>query len=133
MKNEFDQAIGQTLEKWEPAKKPSKVRIVGSSSILEPLDPSAHAKKLFEILHNVNGGRTYLPYGPFDTYDDFYLWLTTMTNYNDPVLDVILDSKNQPLGIAGYLKLILNIVLLKWGIYISLVIKENTCRDQRCI
>ncbi len=105
MKNEFDQPVGQAQKNWKSAKKLSKVKIVGVYSILEPLVPSAHARKLFELLHNASGGWTYLPYGPFDTYDDFYFWLTTIASSDDPFLYAILDSKNnQPLGIAGYLR-----------------------------
>ena len=106
MKNEFDQPIGQTLETWKSAKTPSKVKIVGSYSILEPLDPFTHAKNLFELLHTNNSSWTYLPYGPFDTYEDFYFWLMGMANSDDTFLYTILDTESErPLGIAGYSKI----------------------------
>lgn len=102
IKNEFDQLIGQPMNRWRPAIIPSKKRMLGSYSILESLNPNIHAPKLFDLFSRDDSEWTYLPYGPFKEYDEFYVWLTAMANTHDPLFYAILDSKMIPIGVASY-------------------------------
>ncbi len=96
----------EDLKNWQPAKRPPKIKMAGLYSILEPLNPDLHAVKLFDLFHLDDSGWAYLPYGPFNTYDEFYSWLKTMINTDDPVFYTILDSKtNTPMGVASYLRM----------------------------
>lgn len=107
-KNEYDQPIGQTLESWQAAKFPPKTQIIGSYAILEPLNPAKHARKLFDLFNTDRSGWTYLPYGSFDTYEEFHTWLITMVSGEDPLLYTILDKNMNPIGMAGYLHIVPN-------------------------
>lgn len=108
-KNIFGQPIGFPLENWQPAKIPDKASILqGRYGLLEPIDSIKHAAVLFESLQFENSGDswTYLPYGPFDSFEAFQIWLTNITSGEDPLLYVIMDNKTQiPIGIAGYLRI----------------------------
>lgn len=104
--NEFNQSISFTLPQWQTAKKPQKTRIVGGYSILEPLNPFEHAATLFELFCLDNSGWTYLPYGPFYAYQEFYNWLSEKADSDDPLFYTILDAKtNLPIGISSYLRI----------------------------
>ncbi len=105
-KNEFNQPIGHTLKKWQPAKTPQKTNILGTHITLEPLHPDKHGPTLFDLFHIDNSIWTYLPYGPFDTYDEFYAWLISMAKVNDPFPYAILSNKTKtPIGIATFLRI----------------------------
>lgn len=105
--NEFGQPIGQPLDKWTAAQIPPNSKMSGSYSSLEPLNPTIHAPKLFELFNMDNSGWTYLPYGPFYTYNEFYTWLDTLANKNDALFYTILDSKNNvPIGVASYVRIV---------------------------
>ena len=105
IKNEFGQPISQILDQWQSSKIPPKTRMNGVYSILDPLNPDTHASQLFDLFNTDNSGWTYLPYGPFNTYNDFYTWLVTMTTTNDPLFYAILNKKDGvPIGIASYLR-----------------------------
>lgn len=104
-KNEFDQITGLALENWRPVSKPPHTCMYGTSCTLEPLDPDQHAAKLFDSLKISNQGAswTYLPYGPFNTLNDFHKWLMSTIATDNTLLYVIIDNKtNLPVGLAGY-------------------------------
>lgn len=107
-KNEFNQIVGDLVENWSPAKRPPANVMRGNYCLLEPLDINKHAAELFDSLSIDNQGEswTYLPYGPFNTVDDFQDWLKKTMADKDTLLFVILSAKTQlPIGIAGYLRI----------------------------
>ncbi len=106
LKNEFNQPIGPHMEHWQCAKRPPKTIMEGTYSILEPLNPTLHARALFDLFTQDQSSWTYLAYGPFHTFDDFYAWLNDFTTTNDPLFYAILNKKNScPLGIASYARI----------------------------
>jgi RimJ/RimL family protein N-acetyltransferase len=107
-KNQFGQVLGHLVENWIPCQKPAKTILQGRYCILEPIEIDKHAIKLFNALSIDNQGAswTYLPYGPFDTRNDFKDWLAKTMSDNDALLYAILDVKTQePIGISGYLRM----------------------------
>lgn len=107
-KNQFGQVLGHLVENWIPCQRPAKVFIQGRYCILEPIEINKHAVKLFDVLAIDNQGEswTYLPYGPFDTINEFKNWLVKTMSDNDTLLYAILDVKTQEsIGISGYLRM----------------------------
>jgi RimJ/RimL family protein N-acetyltransferase len=103
--NEFDQVVGQEINDWVPAKKPEKINLEGAYCSLIPLDIPLHAAALFEAFQYENQGEswTYLPYGPFDTYQEFHNWLANIACGDDPFFYTIMDKKNnKPVGMCAY-------------------------------
>lgn len=108
IKNEFNQSIGFPLNNWNPPIKPPKTNMQGTYCILEALDPEKHGKALFESIIHDNQGEswTYLPYGPFYQYEDFYRWLVKMSAEQSTVFYAILDAKSRrPIGMSSYLRI----------------------------
>lgn len=107
-KNEYNQCVDFPVADWSPRDRPAKSTMHGNYCVLEPLHLNKHALALFEALQKNNQGETwtYLPYGPFDSCDDFRGWLHKTMKESDTVLYVILDAKTkQTLGISGYLRI----------------------------
>jgi RimJ/RimL family protein N-acetyltransferase len=106
-KNQFGQLIGALVENWAPRPFPSKETLRGSYCILEPLAIDKHAADLFAVLaDNGDESWTYLPYGPFNSCNEFCDWLKKMLAEADTQLYVILDRKTHaPIGICGYLRI----------------------------
>lgn len=108
MLNEFNQIVGQEIINWTPKEKPANSIINGSYCVLEPLDINKHATQLFDsfLIDNQGESWTYLPYGPFNSCDEFKSWLKSTLADKDTQLYSILDIKNHcPVGIAGYLRI----------------------------
>ena len=63
--------------KFKKAKLPTKQRLVGKYSILEPIKISKHAINLYENFSKDKTNRiwTYMPYGPFHNFKSFKNYL----------------------------------------------------------
>ncbi len=75
MKNQFGQIIGDLVKDWQPRKMPILREIKGNFCTLLPLNINQHAEPLFNAFRDHDELYTYLPFGPFETYDSFRLWL----------------------------------------------------------
>jgi RimJ/RimL family protein N-acetyltransferase len=106
--NEFNQTIGFEVKNWQHSTRPSRVTMRGRFCVLELLNIDIHANKIYEALSIENKGEswTYLPYGPFDTCDQFKIWLKEKMQDQSILLYAIFDIKKMtPIGIAGYLNI----------------------------
>lgn len=106
--NDLGQPIGASLPNWQPPPNPPRVPIQGRYCRLEPLDPVHHAASLFAAnsIDVTGSGWTYLPYGPFDSFEDYRDWLTANCLGNDPMFFAIIDQpKGQAAGVASYLRI----------------------------
>ena len=75
---------------------------------MEPLDPARHAADLYEsnALDAEGGSWTYLPYGPFETFDDYLYWLTENSRSSNPLFHAIVDNAtSKAVGVASYLRI----------------------------
>lgn len=107
-KNELGQPIGPSLADWVSPIFPGHQDIKGRYGKLEPLNAEQHARALFDAFaHDVDGANwTYLPYGPFESYDAFLAWLTSMAAGKDPQFyTVIPTATGEPAGLASYLRI----------------------------
>jgi RimJ/RimL family protein N-acetyltransferase len=95
---------------WTPAGLPRGEPLIGRSVRLEPLDPSAHGKPLFNASHDGGAAEPlfrYLPYGPFAGFEDFKAWLDQRAASTDPLFFAILDRiSGSPQGMASFLRMV---------------------------
>jgi len=75
---------------------------------LEVLDPARHARPLWEANCLETEGRmwSYLPYGPFDSFESYRTFMQERWTGEDPLFYAILDLKSdRPIGLAAYLRI----------------------------
>jgi|SRR6185437_10138055 len=105
MQNKTEQNLGVTIDGWTPRKEPTHTKMVGKYCVLEPLNIELHAAALFTaFLYNNESGETwqYLPFGPFDTLEDFKHGLRNVSS--DKITFTIIDLQtNTPQGMASYM------------------------------
>ena len=105
--NELGQLIGQPLDNWQPCQAPSRAPMLGNYCRLEALSMQ-HAEQLYASLCQQGelANWTYLPYGPFDCREDFYLWLEQQAASDDPLFFTVIDlASNLAVGLASYLRI----------------------------
>jgi len=106
--NNLGQPIGQVVPAWSPAEFPKQPPMDGHFCRLEPLDAGTHARGLFAAYARDEKGKnwTYLPYGPFSTFEEYSQWLNSTTSDVDPQFyAVILKSTGEPVGVASFLRI----------------------------
>ncbi len=93
---------------FKKAKLPTKQRLVGKYSILEPIDVKKHAEDLYKNYSEDKKNLiwTYLPYGPFKNINQFKKWLRSFCLNNDPFFYVIYSKRHKIFcGMASYLRI----------------------------
>jgi RimJ/RimL family protein N-acetyltransferase len=116
--NQLGQPIGSPLPNWEHPPFPRHELIEGDYCSLEPLSPDQHGKALHEAFaEDTDGGNwTYLPYGPFESFETFYEWLTKIAAGKDPQFYTIIPTNTgQPAGLASYLRIDPNMGCIEVG------------------
>lgn len=105
--NEFGQETGFALPGWKPPSRPSRATMVGRFCRLEALEPARHAGKLFASIAAGDGRNwTYLPYGPFQTSEDYREWMEKFCLGDDPIFFAIIDlTDGEPSGVASYMRI----------------------------
>lgn len=106
--NEYGLPIGFPVDKWVKCLKPPSTSINGNWCRLEILNQEKHAKDIFASYMTLRNDAdwTYLPYGPFDKFEDFQTWLNTASKGSDPLFHAVIDNKTQKaIGIATYLRI----------------------------
>jgi len=96
------------LVRFKKAKLPSKQRLVGKYSILEPADVKKHAEDLYKNYSEDKKNLiwTYLPYGPFKNINLFKKWLRSFCLNNDPFFYAIYSKRHKTFcGMASYLRI----------------------------
>jgi len=94
--------------RFKKAKLPTKQRLVGKYSILEPIDIKKHAEELYKNYSEDKKNLiwAYLPYGPFKNINLFKKWLRSFCLNNDPFFYVIYAKRHkQYCGMASYLRI----------------------------
>jgi RimJ/RimL family protein N-acetyltransferase len=102
------QPIGFALDTWKPPRRPPREPMAGRFCRVEPLDPDRHAAHLHDANALDTQGRiwTYLPYGPFETLEDYLGWTNDRCRGEDPLFHAIVDSATgKAAGIASYLRI----------------------------
>jgi RimJ/RimL family protein N-acetyltransferase len=106
--NNLGQPVGFTVPDWKPPQFPSRETVEGRFCRLEPLDPDVHAASLYAAnALDVDGKMwTYLPYGPFDTFESYRAWMDNSCLGSDPLFFAIVDrTTNKAIGAASYVRI----------------------------
>lgn len=104
--NVLGQPVGLALTDWRPLELPPHQPLSGRYCRLEPLLTS-HAEQLHAANSLDADGRnwTYLPYGPFASFDAYVRWLEEKLQQAGVLLYAIVDLKSaKAVGVAGYLR-----------------------------
>ena len=100
--------IGEIVENWSPPPRPEWRAMQGKYCIVEPTNIERHSADLFQAnrLDRENRLWTYLPYGPFDTLDDYRQWLADACLSGDPMFfSIISQQTGKAAGVASYLRI----------------------------
>lgn len=90
---------------YTPAPYPEKLTLDGEVVLLEPL-VQGHAEALHDAFTEDASVWDYLPYGPFDTADDYGDWIEENTASGDPYFLAIYDKGlARYVGVASYLRI----------------------------
>ncbi|KAB2920122.1 MAG: GNAT family N-acetyltransferase [Hyphomicrobiaceae bacterium] len=106
--NDLGQSIGRPLAGWCPRPAPPRTPMQGRFCRLELLDAARHARELFDANRLDREGRnwTYLPVGPFHTFDAYCAWLKDFASGDDPLFHAIVDlSTGKAVGVAAYMRI----------------------------
>jgi RimJ/RimL family protein N-acetyltransferase len=106
--NPLGQPIGAPLPGWSARPAPPRSAIEGRFCRVEPLDPDRHAADLFEANREDADGRnwTYLPHGPYPSFDLYRAYLVAAAPRNDPLVHAILDRANgRAVGVASLMRI----------------------------
>jgi RimJ/RimL family protein N-acetyltransferase len=104
----MNQPIGFALPNWKPPPCPTRAPMEGRFCRLEPINGQRHAAELFAANSIDRDGRnwTYLPYGPFESFEAYQAWLHQSCQSSDPLFFAIIDLKQaQAVGVASYLRI----------------------------
>lgn len=106
--NQLGQPIGDALPDWTPRPFPPLTPMQGRACRLEPLDADAHARDLFEANRSDKEDRiwTYLPYGPFGTFETYRDWVAKTAAIKDPQFFAVVENvSGKALGIASFMRI----------------------------
>src|SRR5579872_6829235 len=106
--NPLGQPIGFALADWRPPPRPPREPMDGRFCRVEPLDPGHHAEDLYAANTLDTEGRnwTYLPYGPFATFESYVGWMEARCGGDDPLFHAIMDGPTgKAVGVASYLRI----------------------------
>ncbi len=111
MNQEFNilgQPVGSLVPQWVAPKFPPYQTMVGRFCRVEPLNPDRDSLALYEANSLDKEGKmwTYLPYGPFASFELYRGWLRVSVLTSDPQFYAIIDVQtNKAVGIAAYLRI----------------------------
>jgi RimJ/RimL family protein N-acetyltransferase len=106
--NQYGQPIGAPLPDWTSRPRPPRTAIEGRYCRVEPLDPDRHAADLFAANSDDADGRnwTYLPHGPYPTFDAYRFYLETAAARDDPMVHAIIDLRGgRAVGVASLMRI----------------------------
>jgi RimJ/RimL family protein N-acetyltransferase len=102
--NEWGQPTGWLVEGWEARPVPVAVTLPGRYCRLEPLDIARHAADLYAA-YSADDGRmwTYLPYGPFESAEQYQDRMAGFASDTSMVVFAIVDAVSERAGgVAAY-------------------------------
>lgn len=106
--NELGLPIGYPVPDWTAPSRPPRDPMEGRYCRVEPIDPDSHSADLHAANLMDSEGRiwAYLPYGPFETVDQYRVWMEEACLGEDPLFHAIVDLENGKAGgVASYLRI----------------------------
>ncbi len=106
--NELGLTVGFETSDWKSAGSPDSRILQGRYCRCEPLSLYKHSKQLFDACLQDTENRiwVYLPYGPFETLEDYQQWMNQDCFTGDPFFYAIVDNQTGlASGVASYLRI----------------------------
>jgi RimJ/RimL family protein N-acetyltransferase len=106
--NHFGQPIGEPVPGWTPRPRPPRTPMQGRHCRVVALDAAAHAAALHRAYAADAQGCnwTYLPYGPFDSTEDYAAWVQSVQASETEVFYAVEElPAGKPIGVASYLRI----------------------------
>ncbi len=106
--NHLGRPIGFPLDHWKPPLSPPRQPMTGRFCRLEPLAPELQGADLYAAnsLDSRGAMWTYLPYGPFETREEYLGWLRANCLTHDPLFHAVIDLRTgRAAGVASYLRI----------------------------
>ncbi len=106
--NEFGLPIGDALPDWRAPERPPREAMKGRLCRVEPIDSERHARELYDANALDADARhwTYLPYGPFASFEAYQGFVRTVCLGDDPLFFAIVDAQTgRAVGLASYLRI----------------------------
>jgi RimJ/RimL family protein N-acetyltransferase len=106
--NHLGQPIGFPLPHWAARLQPPRTAMAGRYCIVEPVDPARHAADLYAAYRLDEDARnwTYLPYGPFSSFEDYRDWLVRDSAGDDPLRHVVIQRRSgRAAGVASLMRI----------------------------
>ena len=106
--NILGQPVGVLVPRWVAPKFPAYEAMEGRLCSIEPLVPDRDSITLYEANSLDKEGKmwTYLPYGPFASFELYRSWLRVSVLTSDPQFYAIIDKSTQKaIGVAAYLRI----------------------------
>ena len=106
--NELGQPIGFPVPDWRPRPRPPRDAIEGRFCRLEPFNADRHCAELFNAYVDDREGRiwTYLPYGPFASFEAFRGLMQSHFSGPDPLCHAIIErGTGRAAGMASFMRI----------------------------
>lgn len=87
------------------AARPGPITLTGQYGRVEKLDPARHGAALWDAMKAEPSLWDYMPYGPFQSADQFQAWLSERATLVDPYVYAILTPDGRTLGIAALMRI----------------------------
>jgi len=107
-KNELGQPLDFEVPGWMTRAHPPRTAMTGRWCTVAPIDADHDAAELYDaVMHDADGANwTYLPYGPFETFEAYDAWLRETCLGPDPMFHTIrLNETGQAVGIASLMRI----------------------------
>jgi RimJ/RimL family protein N-acetyltransferase len=104
--NSHGQPIGAALPHWTPPAKPPQQSLAGRTCELQPLSLN-HVRPLYEadLLDPTGKHWTYKTVGPFESEQDFAVWVAKVAAWDDMLFYAVISHQLQrAVGLAAYLR-----------------------------
>ena len=106
--NTTGQPLDAEVPDWTPRPRPPGTPVDGRYCSIAPLDAARDANELFAaMMHDADGANwTYLPYGPFETFNEYDTWLRETCLTPDPMFHTVrLADTGKAAGIASLMRI----------------------------
>jgi RimJ/RimL family protein N-acetyltransferase len=114
----MNETVGFDLPDWAPREMPPRTILTGQYCSVVPLDVKQHGDQLYSALCQSEDDHNwiYLPYGPYQSKDDFIAWLRVMQSKTDPFFHAVISQETgDALGLASYLRITPDIGVIEVG------------------
>ena len=105
--NSLGQPIGPAVPNWSRRTGPPRTPMMGRFCRLERLDVERHVADLWAANSLDCEARmwTYLPWGPFRSFDEYLAYMQTVAPKEDPLIHAVIDiDTDKAVGVASYLR-----------------------------